>query len=67
MSLKLASGIIASLIVAAAIMACAHNRDAPTQAQVGAGIRDCTACVNEVAPVITSIFGSCRPLDGGKD
>jgi hypothetical protein len=54
-------------VLAAAVAACAHNKDAPTQAQVGAGVRDCTACVNEVAPVITSIFGSCRPLDGGRD
>jgi len=67
MSLKIALGIIATLIVVAVVTACAHNRDAPTQAQVGAGVRDCTACVNEVAPVITSIFGSCKPLDGGRD
>lgn len=67
MTLKIAFGLIATIVVVASVTACAHNRDAPTQAQVGAGVRDCTACVNEVAPVITSIFGSCKPLDGGRD
>lgn len=65
MSLKIAFALIITIFVVAALTACGAS--GPTPTQVGSGVRDCTACVNDTAPIITKIFGSCAKLDGGAD
>jgi hypothetical protein len=45
--------------VAAVLVGC-HP---PTPAQVGAGVRDCSACVAEVAP----LFARCGAHDAGAE
>lgn len=59
--------LLALVVCALGLVGCPRTTDPPTSTQVGAGVRDCTACVQEVAPIVTSIFARCGAVDAGAD